>query len=371
MIIESVAVYELADVDVTPPPFRDIPSQVDVSLLRIDASDGISGWSVLGSPHHALAELVRSLGPALVGENPLTTGRIHAFIANRSLRKRFGRALVAAISAVDVALWDIKGKAFGQPVHHLLGGASDVVDVYVTFGAAAGTVYSGKQPYGLDELAQEAAHLVAAGHRRLKVPVGRLERPDPVDDHRRIAAIREAVGTDVTLAMDAASRFSLPQAHKLCALVEDLDIDFFEEPVSDNNPQLLAGLRAQTMVPIAAAATHRYSYLDLLRADAIDIVQPNALSDGGYTAALEIVALAKAFDRPIGHGNGTGPHNIALQAAVSDYGIVEYHYHWWMLYNAVFDGVPQPENDRLVVSHEPGLGLLPRPEVVERYAVSR
>jgi L-alanine-DL-glutamate epimerase-like enolase superfamily enzyme len=109
-----------------------------------------------------------------------------------------GRVLISAPAMIDIALWDIKGKTLGKPVHHLLGGARDRVPVYVTHGAA----YDGAPVYSPEELAAEAAHLVKLGNNHVKNTVGRHAIPDPMDDFLRMKAMRAAIGPDIKLAMD-------------------------------------------------------------------------------------------------------------------------------------------------------------------------
>ncbi|MDF2995008.1 MAG: Muconate cycloisomerase [Xanthobacteraceae bacterium] len=218
-------------------------------------------------------------------------------------QRDLGRSLVAALSTIDIALWDIKGQACRQSVHHLIGGAVDMIPVYITHGAA----YGGAPVYSPEELAAEAAHLVKLGNRFLKNTVGRQAVPNPEDDYVRMKVMREAVGPGVKLAMDANARMTAEQAIRLCKLVEELDIALFEEPVLDNDPRLLVELKANTTIPIGVAENHKYAMRDILVANAVDVVQPNVNNDGGYTGALRIAALAKAFNKPIGHGNGAAP----------------------------------------------------------------
>src|SRR5690606_6637654 len=111
-----------------------------------------------------------------------------------------------------------------------------------------------------------------AGHRHLKEVVGRDAVPDVANDAARMAAVREAVGPDVTLGMDASCGFSVAEAVQLCRLTEGLDIATLEEPVYENDPALLAEVRAKVSVPVSAATNHRYSALDLLAARAVDVI---------------------------------------------------------------------------------------------------
>lgn len=277
-----------------------------------------------------------------------------------------------AWSTLDIALWDLKGQLFGRPVHRMLGGARDHIHVDITFGVP----YGDKPEYSIEELVAEAKHWVAAGNKGLKTVVGQKVRgrevkPDSRDDYRRLSAVREALGPDVRIAVDGAYGMSLPETVRLCHAIEELDIAFLEEPLYENDPALLAQLRCQTSIPIAAAETPRYSSRHLLAAEAVDILQPNVNNDGGYTAGIGLAAMAKAFNTPIGHGNGSGPYNVALHAGVENGTEVEYHQHAWFAFNAIFDGVPQPDNGQLAASTAPGTGLMPKDNLIREYSVRR
>jgi L-alanine-DL-glutamate epimerase-like enolase superfamily enzyme len=366
--IARIAIHNLRGIPIPPPPFRDRPKTEGALLLEMETSDGIVGYATSGYAHHSVVELVeRWIAPRLIEAkaDPFRTDHVATLFDRHTWERALGRTLTAALSMVDIACWDIKGKALGKPVHHLLGGARDRVPVYVTHGAA----YEGAPVYSREELAAEAAHLVGLGCTHLKNTVGRQQIPDPADDYQRMAAMREAVGPDVQLSMDGNLRMNLPQAMKLCQMCEELDIAFIEEPIHYNDPRNLHHLRLKTTIPVAAAENDRFSTLQLLQADAVDYLQPNVNNDGGYTAAVRNAAIARAFNVPLSHGNGNGPHNIALHAGLQHGGLVEYHFHKWMAYNAIFKTVPQPENGWLTVSQEPGLGLDPKDGLIAEFAV--
>lgn len=368
MKIARVEAHFLDNIPITPPPFRDLPNVERTILVEIETDQGHVGWGMGGYLHPSSTTFInRYLAPALIGEDPVRIERIAYKLWKQFIfaQRDLGRSLVAALSAVDIALWDIKGQACGQSVHRLIGGAVDRIPVYITHGAA----YGGAPTYSVEELAAEAAHLVGLGNNFLKNTVGRQEIPDPDDDYIRMKAMREAVGPHVRLAMDANARMTASQAVRLCRLVEDLDISLFEEPALDNDPLILVELKQHTTIPIGVAENHKVSMRDLLIANAVDVVQPNVNNDGGYTGALRIAALAKAFNKPIGHGNGSGPHNVALQAGLMNGTIVEYHFHKWMAYNAIFEDVPQPRDGFLEVSQAPGTGLKPKDGLVREFRV--
>lgn len=369
MKIARVEAHYIANIPITPPPFRSLPNTEKTILVEIETEDGLVGWGMGGYLHpSATAFLNNYVAPELVGEDPVRIERI-----NRKLWKTFifaqrdlGRGLVAALSAIDIALWDIKGQACGQSVHRLLGGCYDRIPVYITHGAA----YGGAPVYSREELAAEAKHLVDLGNTYLKNTVGRQDVPDPVDDYWRMRAMRESVGPEVKLAMDANCRLTAEQGKHLCRLCEELDISLFEEPALDNDPRIMVEMKAHTSIPLGAAENHKYSMRDLLIADAVDVVQPNVNNDGGYTGALRIAALARAFNKPIGHGNGAGPHNVAFQAGLMQGTIVEYHFHKWMAYNAIFEDVPQPTDGFLYPSAAPGTGLRPKDGLIREYKIA-
>ena len=365
--IVRMTIHNLQNIPIDPPPYRDKPNKEAALLLEIETNDGIRGYSTSGYTHHAAIDFLENwVAPRIIEYrcDPFRTDRIIQLFDRHTWERPLGRMLVAALAMIDIACWDIKGKTLGKPVHHLLGGARDRVPVYVTHGAA----YDGAPVYSREELAAEAAHLVRLGNTHLKNTVGRQVIPDPVDDYHRMAAMREAVGPDVKLSMDGNLRMSLPEAIKLCNLCEELDIAFIEEPIHYNDPRNLAHLRTRTTIPVAAAENEKFSALALLQADAVDILQPNVNNDGGYTAGMRIAALARAYNVPLGHGNGNGPHNIALHAGVAHGGLVEYHFHKWMAYNAIFKAVPQPVDGWLEVSQEPGLGLDPKDGLIAEYS---
>ncbi len=365
MKIARIQAYNLKNIPIETPPFRKVPNVENALLVAVETDDGLVGWAVGGYAHAVMVDFInRNVAPVLVGEDPHLIERIRLKMQKQFNERWLGRVFTTALACIDIALWDIKGKALGMPAHHLLGGARDRIPVYITHGAA----YHGASVYSEEELAAEAAHLVTLGNRHLKNTVGRQAGgPNPDDDYRRMKAIRDAVGPDVLLAMDGAWGMTAMQAVRLCRLTEELNISFLEEPVLGNDPLLLAEVRSKTIIPIAAAENERFSSRDYLTAGAIDILQPNVCNDGGYTAGVRIAAMAKAYNTPIGHGNGNGPHNIALHAGLPNGTIVEYHFHKWMLYNAMFEEVPQPTDGYLLASQKPGVGLEPRAGLIKEF----
>ncbi len=233
MKIVRIEAHHLGNIPIQPPPFRKLPNVEHALIVEIETSSGIVGYSMGGYTHPIVVDFIAChAAPLLLGEDARFIDRIAGRFHRHSVVRFMGRAYLSALALIDIALWDIKGKALGVPVHHLLGGGRDRVDVYITHGAA----YGGAPAYSTEELAAEAKHLAGLGNRHLKNTVGRQGIPDPADDYVRMKAMRDAVGPDVKLAMDGNARMTVGQAAKLCRMTEELDISFLEEPILDNDP---------------------------------------------------------------------------------------------------------------------------------------
>ena len=367
MKISRVEATYLTDIPIAPPPLRDEPSSASLTIVEIETEDGIVGYGKAGGGASTVDFINRRAAAFLKGQNPFLTERIWARMV-REFAPRGPGAHGSALSALDIALWDIKGKALGEPVWQLIGGAQNPVEAYISFGLGGpNTSLSMVPAYTVDELVEEATLLVEQGHTKLKTGVGRSEIPNPDEDAARMGALREALGPDVKLLMDGGRNMAFHDALRLCKLCEPHHITFFEEPVPGNDPRLLAELRKKTSVPLAAnPAGYRSAYRELLLHDAVDFLQPNVASIG-YTEACKVAEMAQAFHRFIANGNGSGPHNMHLQAGMSNGWGVEFHYHNWMVYRAVYPNLPEPQGGWLTLPDTPGIGLDPDPEVIKAY----
>src|ERR671919_649146 len=297
-----------------------------VVFVVVETDLGITGYGLTrGSQRFGVAEFInREAAPFLRGKNPLETERIW-----NQLYKQFNpRAQTgmwsSAVSAIDIALWDIKGKHYKQ--------------------------------------------LVAQGVQRLKMVVA-VDPENPKVDAGRVHAVRDAVGDDVELMIDANYLFSFNRALELCKLVEPYRITWFEEPVYQNDAALLADLRRHTCIPIAAGQNegHRFRHRELITNHAVDIAQPNVCSVGGYTEAVKVAALAQAYNLPIANGGGWPHHNMHLQAAVANGWRVEFHYVMWKIGEAIYKDPPGPDHGWVTLLETPGLGLEPRWDALKEY----
>ena len=326
----------------------------ELVFVRVETDDGLTGFGLTGPiQRFAVRELInREMAPLLAGRDPLPTERHWQDCFTRLNPRAQTGAWSAAMSAVDIALWDLKGKRLGQPVWRLLGGAQVTVPAYVTFGLLE---------YSREQLVEVARRFVAEGHDKLKLVVAIHQGSNPAEDAARVRAVRDAVGDGVELMVDANYLFAFPAALELCRRIEPYGITWFEEPVAGNDVRLLANLRRQTRIPIAAGQNegHKWRHRELILHEAVDIVQPNVVWVGGYTEAVKVAALAQAFNLPVANGGGWPHHNMHLIAGVANGWRVEFHLPMWLTGEMIFRTPPRPIRGTVTLSERPGLGLEP------------
>lgn len=254
------------------------------TLVRLETDDGLVGWGE-GADSAAINGI---LAPLVMGQDPMERAGLWEKMFHALYNANNAVGLVgSALSAVDIALWDLAGKAAGLPVHQLLGGkVRDKVAVYAT-----GLYYTeGELP---DRLLDEARGYVAVGFGGMKTKVGGLPLEE---DCRRVGAIREAIGPDIKLMIDANQAYNAATAVRLGRRLADLDLMWFEEPV--NARDLEGYLQVKAGVPMAVAGGEnlrtRFDYRDFLARRAFDIVQPDVMHCGGLTEMQRIAAMANA-----------------------------------------------------------------------------
>ena len=344
---------------------------LSVCLAEVHADDGRIGHGLTAITEEEVvaAAINEVLAFHLKGEDPLAHEKLwERMYWLLSPRGQTGYAS-HAIAALDVALWDLKGKVLGQPVWRLLGGARGKVPVYTTFGFAA---------YDRDELAAAAKWWTARGHRHLKMVVGhhalqRRDEPRPLgeviaEDARRVRAVREA--TDAELHVDANCSLDSFHAARLARSIEELDISFFEEPVKENDIGALLELKKQTRIPLAAGQNEglAWRFRDLISSRAVDIIQPNVVIGGGFTQCARIAGMASAFNLPIANGGAWAHHNMHLHAGLANGGLVEYHYAAVKVCEAIYGPLPAPKDGWLELPETPGLGFEPVKESIKELA---
>lgn len=320
--------------------------------LRVQTDQGLFGEGLTGRflSAQVVALLNGEVAQAVTGQDPIAHEALRGMLVKRLNPRGATGPFVAALSALDLALWDIKGKALGLPVARLIGGARDSVPAYATAGMPAFTEA---------ELVGACEAALAEGFVGVKLLVG-TGRPI-TEDAARIRAVRRAIG-DAPLMLDANCGFTVAEAKRLAAMVADCDIAFFEEPVRDNDIAALVELRRSTPIPLASGQMMQSSawFRDVLAAGALDILQPNAAFCGGITSMLRIMAMAEAHGVPVTGAGGFEAANLPAMAGHAHGGMLEVHGAHAALRDR-FAHHPHAERGRILVAETPGLGfgLLP------------
>jgi len=358
-------------------------------LVRMTTDTGLVGWGECGQwgPGEHVASCIHDvLAPYVLGRDPLASERIWHDLYSYS--RDFGRKStpVEAISGIDIALWDIRGKESGKPIHALLGGAfRERVRPYAT-----GLYYRGQNvedlPSAVAQLKDEAQRYVEKGFTAMKGKIGLLSVRDDV---RRMEAVREAVGDEVLLMADANHAYTRHSALRMGLALQALDFHWFEEPVVPEDLDGHAALRRRLSMAIATGECEytRYGFLEILRKDAADVLQPDLCACGGLSEGMRIYALATSCHTPIcPHVWGSGValaaalHFCAVQAPLPHTAFPRAPENELML---EYDCNPNPLRDELLVENfrleeqmvrvpqGPGLGIEINPDVLKQYTVQR
>jgi L-rhamnonate dehydratase len=343
-------------------------------VVVVETASGLIGHgftAITNSP--VVVSVVRDvIAKEITGEDALAREAIF----DRLQRQLVLRGLMAghamhAISAVDIALWDIAGKLHGQPVWRLLGGARPVIPAYTTFGMAT---------LNREQLVAAAREHVAAGQHRLKMVVAadslaRAQRGEPMEDIlredvERIRLVREAVGPDVSLFIDANHGLNEYEARRFIERIEKYDLALFEEPLRGNDVLRLADLRRHTSIPISAGQNEGNiaRWRDMAVNSAVDVLQLNVCMCGGYTGALKIAGLAQAFSLPMDNGGGYALFNMHLHGGLANGGMVEWHMSSVALEREFYRERFDLQQGRLTLPERPGLGFELLPEILRRFA---
>jgi L-alanine-DL-glutamate epimerase-like enolase superfamily enzyme len=261
-------------------------------LVRVDTDEGLSGLgeaAYFGGPPMITKMIIeKELQEYLIGEDPLNIEKLWEKMYQRSIKHGRKGAIIASMSGIDIALWDIKAKAAGMPLYRLLGGCHERIRAY----ASAGFYAEGK---GIKELAEEMASYVKEGFTAVKMKIGRLSHSEDV---ARVRAVREAIGDDVDLLVDGNNAYTAYQAIKIARMMEEYNIFWFEEPVPAEDIEGSAAVAAAIDTPVAAGENEftRYGFRDLFLNKAVDIAQPDVTWCGGITEAKKIAAMASAWN---------------------------------------------------------------------------
>lgn len=362
-----------------------VMTSFDTVLVRIETQCGIVGYGEakedVGSVGHgeALAAMINGkFGPMLVGEDPRDVSRLwelmyngsrapHALAQGRVFPALGRRGLaICALSGVDIALWDILGRSLNAPVWRLLGGRKALRMPAYASGGWASADKIGEQLNG---------YIAQGGFKAVKMRVGIMDATVP-NSVRRVRAARESLGPDVQLMCDAHGSYGVPEAKLFCRGVEELNLAWFEEPVSADNKRGMAEVRASSAVPIAAGESefNRFDFLELAELRAVDVFQPDLAICGGITEAMRIGVIASSFNIRLAPHLWTGAAGFAAGlhvafASPAGY-ILEYSLAKNPLLHDLAEGLPEVRDGMIELPETPGLGLTIDEEFVKRYSVT-
>jgi L-alanine-DL-glutamate epimerase-like enolase superfamily enzyme len=333
-----------------------------LSLVEVSA-DGCTGtgWTY-GSPACATV-VARDLAPHIKGRE--ATDVVGSWASMRSALRNIGRPGVAgmALSAVDCALWDLKARLLGVPLHRLLGAAHESVPVY---GSGGFTTYDDRQ---LTE--QLSGWVDGQAIPRVKIKIGESSGTVEDRDLRRVARAREIIGPSAELFVDANGGYTVGQARRIAPALSASGVTWFEEPVSSDNLPGLRAVREQTEIDVTAG---EYGY-DLVyfermcAAGAVDCVQVDVTRCGGITELLRIAAVAEAHGLQVSGHCAPGLHMAPL-AAVPNLRHLEWFHDHVRIESMLFEGLPAPSGGIAMPSLDPGHGLTWLPLAATTYRVA-
>jgi galactonate dehydratase len=345
-------------------------------FLKIETDEGIVGWGepVVEGRARTVQAAVEELSDYLLGKDPLRI-EDHWQVLYRSGFYRGGPILMSAISGIDQALWDIKGKYYNAPIYQLLGGACrDSIRVYSWIG--------GDRPSDVGKSAQEAKE---AGFSAVKMNATEelqyVDSYDKVDAAvARIAAVREAVGKDIGIGIDFHGRVHKPMAKILAKELEPFRPMFIEEPVLPENNEALREIAQHTNIPIATGERmfSRWDFKPLLEQGYVDIIQPDLSHAGGITECKKIFAMAEAYDVAVAPHCPLGPIALAscLQVDATAHNAFIQEQSLGIHYNKgndILDYLLDPsvfkyEKGHVQIPQKPGLGIEINEEYVRKMA---
>jgi L-alanine-DL-glutamate epimerase-like enolase superfamily enzyme len=369
---------EITDIQVYPLGYlREYPSAFyrSFALVKVQTDAGIIGWGEASdcfghaNPFVILQIIEEEFKRHLLGEDPLMIERHMKFLHGWLYRSMgLEGAVVQALSGVEIALWDIRGKVREEPIHQMLGSYRDQIAIY-----GAGTIAFDQPP---DWHVGFFEHLLERGCNTIKLRSGRSLRWDL----ELVKGVREIVGDEIDIIVDGKFNYTLPSAIKLAQRFEDLDVLYFEEPMPEYNLEAMATLVASTSTPIAYGE-HTYTvrgFRNLIAHNAVNVIQPDATLTGGLIEAHKASILADAWGLPVSpHCGGLTAVGIAanvhLSAASPTFTVLEYDATPGqpLREELVMDGKFSP--DRIVegclsVPEGPGLGIEINEQIIEQYA---
>jgi len=354
-------------------------------FIQVDTDEGITGWGEITTypgpvANGAIAAFVNQIGKWLVGENPEDIERIWAKIFRGMTYVGTRGATSAAISGIDIALWDIRGKVLNQPVYKLLGGAvRDKIALYC----------HPPEPKSPDHITASVKEIVASGHRAFKMDpmmhnlhVGNANFIDGEISAEAenaamdiVAAAREAAGPDVEILIDAHGMYNVPTAIRLANQMAEWDIFWFEEPVPAESWKALKQVKEQItpLISVGERLHTRWEFVPIFENGLADYVMPDVTWTGGITELKKIATMAEAYYVPISPHDASGPINVMSGAqvmmTVPNFYKLETSRYDLSGYDVMIDHPLDIREGDLYVCERPGIGVNLDPEWLAAHEV--
>lgn len=335
--------------------------QRDFLAVRVQTDESIEGIGVTGFGGKLLPALklaVELLGEVVTGEDPLRPELVASKMGTAASHCGPGGLATLAMTPIDTALWDIRGKALNQPVSRLLGGLRDKVPAYAS-GALPRTTPT-------DKLAPAAHALVKKGYTQIKTQMA-VPGLTPAQEIERIRIIRDAVGPSINLMVDINERWGVNEAISILSRIEDLGLGWIEDPTTATDYKGLAEITAALHTPICAGE-RLYDiapFQQLMSHRSVDIIMIDLLRVGGITPWMKVAGMAEAFNLPVVSHLLPEIH-VSLIAAVPNATLLEYMPWTWRM----FENPPIPVNGEMTVPTGPGFGLKFAPDLFTTYGVA-
>jgi galactonate dehydratase len=369
-----------------PPEPGESSARLSYVFVQVETDEGLTGWGEITTYPGSVAN--RTIVAALCEVDPFLRGedasRIEA-IWHKLLRgfTYVGTrgATTAMVSAIDIALWDIKGQALGVPIYELLGGAlRDAIPLYTHFQYAP----------SVEQMVENAVGEVARGSKAIKTDPfmaagglsnvsyidGQIERSVENTGVAMIAAIRDAVGPDVEVLIDAHALYNVPTAIRLANRLAPYAITWFEEPCPPESYDALEQVRSQvpTRISVGERLYTRYEFLPVLARHLTDYVMPDVTWTGGISELKKIAAVAETFYIPVSPHDASGPINVMAGAqvmlTVPNFYRLEARRVELDFYNAFLTQPLEVRDGALLVPRLPGLGIALDVEYLEAHRIA-
>ena len=294
----------------------------DTIIVRVETSEGITGYGEAHpgrSPGAVVSLIHNTLAPMLIGMSATDVIGVWKRVHRMQLSSHgVGSGASLGLSGIDMALWDIRGKAAKMPLYELLGGSKRRLPAY------AGGISLGYQPK--ESLAEEAQEYVARGYKAIKLRLGDSAKADI----ERVLHVRKVLGDDIDILTDANTAYTLADVRRVLPVLADIKAGWLEEPFACNDfSSYREAAKITSLVPIAAGENHygRFEFAQLREAGAVQIWQPDLSKCGGITEGLAIAAMASAYRIPMHtHSSATGINHAAtihFMAAIENSGYFE------------------------------------------------